>query len=77
VSISGDLKQKLAAIAKAGFDGVEIFENGFLIHNESPRAVGQMSRDYCLGQSVGRPGLTADKLSMAHPATMRDESGLP
>ena len=27
VSISGDLGEKLEAIAAAGFDGVEIFEN--------------------------------------------------
>lgn len=37
VSISGDLKEKLQAIAKAGFDGVEIFENDFLAFDESPR----------------------------------------
>ena len=30
VSISGDLSEKLAAIAAAGFDGVEIFENDLL-----------------------------------------------
>ncbi len=36
VSISGDLQQKLGAIAKAGFDGVEIFENDFLTFDESP-----------------------------------------
>ncbi len=30
VSISGDLTEKLAAIASAGFDGIEIFENDFL-----------------------------------------------
>jgi 4-hydroxyphenylpyruvate dioxygenase len=30
VSISGDLGEKLTAIAAAGFDGVEIFENDFL-----------------------------------------------
>ena len=41
VSISGDLAEKLAAIAAAGFDGVEIFENDFLAFDGSPRDVGQ------------------------------------
>ena len=30
VSLSGDLGEKLDAIAAASFDGVEIFENDFL-----------------------------------------------
>lgn len=30
VSISGSLTEKLDAIARAGFDGVEIFENDLL-----------------------------------------------
>ncbi len=55
VSISGDLKQKLEAIAKAGFDGVEIFENDFLIYDESPRAVGRMARDYGLEVTLFQP----------------------
>ncbi|EJZ20053.1 4-hydroxyphenylpyruvate dioxygenase, partial [Rhizobium sp. Pop5] len=45
VSLSGDLRDKLEAIAKAGFDGVEIFENDFLIFDESPKEVGRMVRD--------------------------------
>jgi len=32
VSISGDLKEKLQAIAAAGFDGLEIFENDILTY---------------------------------------------
>lgn len=50
VSLSGDLGEKLEAIAKAGFDGVEIFENDFLIFDESPREVGRMVRD--LGMEI-------------------------
>ena len=42
VSISGDLREKLAAIAAAGFDGVEIFENDFLAFDGSPAEVGRM-----------------------------------
>ena len=30
VSLSGDLEDKIAAIARAGFDGVEIFEQDFI-----------------------------------------------
>jgi 4-hydroxyphenylpyruvate dioxygenase len=55
VSISGDLKEKLAAIAKAGFDGVEIFENDFLIFDESPRQVGNMVRDHGLEITLFQP----------------------
>ncbi|ENN88620.1 putative 4-hydroxyphenylpyruvate dioxygenase protein [Rhizobium freirei PRF 81] len=55
VSISGDLKQKLEAIASAGFDGVEIFENDFLAFDESPRQVGQMVRDHGLEITLFQP----------------------
>lgn len=48
VSISGDLREKLAAIAAAGFDGIEIFENDFLAFDGSPRDVGNMVRDHGL-----------------------------
>ncbi|MCD7107461.1 sugar phosphate isomerase/epimerase and 4-hydroxyphenylpyruvate domain-containing protein [Rhizobium sp. DKSPLA3] len=45
VSISGDLSEKLAAIAAAGFGAVEIFENDFLASNHGPTDVGRMVRD--------------------------------
>ncbi len=45
VSISGDLAEKLAAIAAAGFDGIEVFENDFLSFDGSPRDVGRMVAD--------------------------------
>jgi 4-hydroxyphenylpyruvate dioxygenase len=45
VSLSGALDEKLRAIASAGFDAVEIFENDLLSFNGSPRDVGQMCRD--------------------------------
>ena len=48
VSISGDLQEKLVAIAAAGFDGVEIFENDFLAFDGSPRDVGKLVRDFGL-----------------------------
>ncbi len=42
VSLSGDLREKLEAIAAAGFDGVEIFENDFLSFDAGAREVGKM-----------------------------------
>jgi len=50
VSLSGSLDEKLRAIAGAGFDEVEIFENDLLSFNGSPRDVGQLCRD--LGLSI-------------------------
>ncbi len=55
VSISGDLREKLAAIAAAGFDGVEIFETDFLTFDGTPRDVGQMVRDHGLAITVYQP----------------------
>lgn len=45
VSLSGTLPEKLEAIAAAGFDGVEIFENDLLYYAGSPRQVRQMCAD--------------------------------
>jgi 4-hydroxyphenylpyruvate dioxygenase len=45
VSLSGSLDEKLRAIAGAGFDEVEIFENDLLTFNGSPRDVGRLCRD--------------------------------
>jgi 4-hydroxyphenylpyruvate dioxygenase len=50
VSLSGSLDEKLRAIAAAGFDAVEIFENDLLSFNGSPRDVAQLCRD--LGLSI-------------------------
>jgi 4-hydroxyphenylpyruvate dioxygenase and related hemolysins len=55
VSISGELPEKLEAIAKAGFDGVEIFENDFLAFDGSPRDVGRMVRDVGLEITLFQP----------------------
>ncbi|MDR7035097.1 TIM barrel protein [Mesorhizobium sp. BE184] len=55
VSIAGDLAEKFAAIAAAGFDGVEIFENDFLAFDGSPRDVGQMARDAGLAITLFQP----------------------
>ncbi|BCH28502.1 4-hydroxyphenylpyruvate dioxygenase [Mesorhizobium sp. L-8-10] len=55
VSISGEFSEKLAAIAAAGYDGLEIFENDFLAFDGSPRDVGRMVRDAGLEISLFQP----------------------
>lgn len=55
VSISGEFEEKLSAIARAGFDGIEIFENDFLAFDRSPAEVGQMVRDHGLTVSLFQP----------------------
>ena len=45
VSLGGTLPEKLAAIAAAGFDGVEIFEADVLAHEGTPAEIGRMVRD--------------------------------
>jgi 4-hydroxyphenylpyruvate dioxygenase len=55
VSIAGDLREKLAAIAAAGFYGVEIFETDFLTFDGTPRDVGAMVRDFGLAITVYQP----------------------
>src|SRR3546814_3678075 len=59
----GGLHEKVAAIAAAGFDGVEIFETDFLAFDGTPEEVGSMVRDYGL------------EITMFHP--FRDFEGLP
>ncbi|WP_338720457.1 TIM barrel protein [Devosia sp. XK-2] len=55
VSISGDLREKLEAIAAAGFDGVEIFENDFLAFDRSPGEVRRMALDLGLEITLFQP----------------------
>ena len=45
VSLSGSLDEKIAAIAAAGFGGLEIFENDFLVQSAGPAAVRRMIED--------------------------------
>jgi 4-hydroxyphenylpyruvate dioxygenase len=55
VSLSGELPEKLDAIAQAGFNGVEIFENDFLAFDGSARDVGRMVRDHGLEITLFQP----------------------
>ncbi len=55
VSVAGDFATKLEAIAAAGYDGIEIFEQDFLASDLSPRAAGQMVRDHGLEVLLFQP----------------------
>jgi 4-hydroxyphenylpyruvate dioxygenase len=55
VSLSGDLEDKLQAIAAAGFYGAEIFENDFLIYPGSAAQVGRIARDLGLVITLYQP----------------------
>ena len=55
VSLSGTLPEKLEAIAAAGFDGVEIFENDLLYDDGSPRSIRQMCADLGLAITLFQP----------------------
>jgi 4-hydroxyphenylpyruvate dioxygenase len=63
VSISGVLAEKLSAVAEAGFDGVEIFDNDLIASPMSPREVASRCADL---------GLTIDLFQ-----PVRDIEGLP
>jgi 4-hydroxyphenylpyruvate dioxygenase len=55
VSISGNLESKLRAIAKAGFQGVEIFENDLLTSNLSARDAAALMADLGLKCTLFQP----------------------
>lgn len=65
VSLSGTLRSKLPAIAAAGFQGIEIFEQDFIADAGTPAEVGRMIRDHGLAITLFQPfrdfeGLTGD-----------------
>jgi len=55
VSVSGTLSEKLLAIAEAGFDGIEIFENDLIASDMSPEAVRAMVADLGMTITVYQP----------------------
>jgi 4-hydroxyphenylpyruvate dioxygenase len=70
VSLSGTLEDKLQAVARAGFEGVEIFENDLLAFPGSPTEVGQLIRDLGMRCTLFQPfrdfeGLPPDLRSRA------------
>jgi 4-hydroxyphenylpyruvate dioxygenase len=70
VSISGSLEGKLRAVAEAGFDGVEIFENDLLGFPGTPREVGRIVRDLGMQCTLFQPfrdleGMPPEQLARA------------
>jgi 4-hydroxyphenylpyruvate dioxygenase len=55
VSISGTLEGKLRAVADAGFDGVEIFENDLLSFPGSPAEIGRIITDLGMACTLFQP----------------------
>ncbi len=55
VSLSGPLIDKLEAAARAGFDGVEIFENDLLGATEDAAEIGKILRDLGLACTMFQP----------------------
>lgn len=68
VSISGGFTDKLDAIAAAGFDGIEIFEQDFLASDFSPQEVGRMVRDAGLEITLFQPFRDFEGLPEPHRA---------
>lgn len=76
VSVSGSLTEKLEAVARAGFDGVEIFENDLLgcplspIRSERERgSSGSPSTSTSRSETSTRPRPTACGPTCAAPST--------
>ncbi|HET7412354.1 MAG TPA: TIM barrel protein, partial [Pararhizobium sp.] len=74
VSISGDLEEKLSAIAAAGFDGIEIFENDFLTFDATPADIGQMVRDAGLEITLFQPFRDFEGMPDPHRARAFDRA---
>lgn len=55
VSISGNLPEKLEAIAAVGFYGIKIIEPDFIAHDGSPREAGDLIRDMVLEITLFQP----------------------
>jgi len=55
VSLSGTLRQKLEAIAAAGFDGFELFENDFIQFNGDAAELGRIAADLGLSVDLYQP----------------------
>ncbi|MDQ2695925.1 MAG: sugar phosphate isomerase/epimerase, partial [Pseudomonadota bacterium] len=55
VSLGGSLDTKIDAIAAAGYDGLEIFDNDLVYFNLSPEQVGRRVRDAGLEVTLFQP----------------------
>ena len=73
VSLSGDLTGKMQASARAGFDGIELFEPDLVVAEEPPEEIRALARRLGLrldGEGYGAPNapvrLAAQKRQVQH-----------
>jgi len=72
VCLSGTLEDKLGAASKAGFDGVEIFENDMIGSPISPREIGLRARELGLSIDLYQPFREAEGVPQDRwPAVLR------
>ncbi|MGO1358638.1 MAG: sugar phosphate isomerase/epimerase family protein, partial [Brevibacterium aurantiacum] len=55
VCLSGTLEEKLRAAARAGFDGVEIFEQDLVVSPDSPEAIAKLAADLGISLDLYQP----------------------
>ncbi|MDN6159259.1 MAG: TIM barrel protein, partial [Brevibacterium sp.] len=55
VCLSGTLEEKLRAAARAGFDGVEIFEQDLVVSPDSPEAIAELARELGINLDLYQP----------------------
>ncbi|MBM6589482.1 sugar phosphate isomerase/epimerase and 4-hydroxyphenylpyruvate domain-containing protein [Brevibacterium sp. RIT 803] len=55
VCLSGTLEEKLRAAARAGFDGVEIFEQDLVVSPDSPEAIATLAADLGISLDLYQP----------------------
>ena len=70
VCLSGNFNEKIEAIAAAGFDGFEIFEQDFISYDSSPKEVGARVRDLGLEIFLFQPFRDFECL----PPDLRDQA---
>jgi 4-hydroxyphenylpyruvate dioxygenase len=74
VSVSGTLPEKIAAIAAAGFDGLELFEQDLLVTDETPATIRRMIADHGLALTLYQPFRDFETLPEPHRAAAFDRA---
>ncbi len=74
VSLGGSMPEKLAAIAAAGFDGVEVFDKDILSPDLPPRAIGRMAREAGLTITLFQPFRDFEGLPQTHRSHAYDRA---
>lgn len=76
VSISGTLPEKLHAIAAAGYQGVEIFENDLLYYTGTPRDIRNLAAELGLKITLFNPfAISRAPAACSLPLTCSGRSG--